>query len=150
MIWEGIARARNIANRNRPTMNRDGETFVKELKKKASWWKKMAKLQKRTVGALVTVVRQREVANKVVRILNTRIEQVEKANERLIRAKWSFWHREPDFSNNLHLQHTYGPISPKTDMAHLQTVTFSSALEIFEGNRHFILHHFRGGHVKSG
>ena len=49
----------------------------------------MAKLQKRTVGALITVVRQREVANKVVRILNTRIEQVEKANERLIRENLS-------------------------------------------------------------
>ena len=70
-------------------MNRDGETYVKELKKKAARWKKMAKLQKRTVGALVTVVRQREVANKVVRILNTRIEQVEKANERLIRENLS-------------------------------------------------------------
>ena len=60
---EELARERNIANRNRPTTNRDGERYVKELEKKASRWKKTAKLQKRMVAALVTVVRQREVAN---------------------------------------------------------------------------------------
>ena len=56
-------------------MNRDGETYVKELEKKASRWEKMAKLQKRTVRALETVFRQKEVANKVVRIFNTRIDR---------------------------------------------------------------------------
>ena len=49
----------------------------------------MAKLRKRTVGALVTVVWERKVAYKVVRILNKRIDQVEKANERLIRENLS-------------------------------------------------------------
>ena len=54
-IWRGaylsgeeLVRVRNIANRNRP-MNRDGERYVIELEKKASRWKRMAKLHKRSV-----------------------------------------------------------------------------------------------------
>ena len=70
-------------------MNRDGERYIKELEKKVSRGKKVAKLQKRTVAVLAKVSRQRDGANKIVRILNKRIEQVEKVNERLIRENLS-------------------------------------------------------------
>ena len=61
-------------------MNEGGE----RCPKKRVQWKKMIKLQKRTIAVLETVCRQRAVANKIIQIQIKRIEQVEKVNERLI------------------------------------------------------------------
>ena len=105
-------------------MNRDGERYVKELKKKASRWKKMAKLQKRTVAALVTVGRQRDVANKVIRILNKQIEQIEKANERLIRENLS----QSLLIEELRRQHG-GPTSLPTPGYKVPKASMKSSLE---------------------
>ena len=84
----------------------------------------MVKLQKRTVAALVTVGREREVANKVIRILNKRIEQVEKANERLIRENLS----QSLLIEELRRQHG-GPASLSTSSYKVPKVSVKSSLE---------------------